>query len=70
MPQMPGTELADRIRDIVPGVQVLFMSAYSGGLPGARGVPDPGFDIIEKPFPAPVLLRKLREILIARARRA
>jgi PAS domain S-box-containing protein len=67
MPQMRGTDVAERIRAIFPGVDVLFMSGYSGGLLGARGILDPKFDFIEKPFPRPVLLRKLREILAARA---
>jgi PAS domain S-box-containing protein len=65
--QMRGTDVADRIRAIVPGIGVLFMSGYSGGLLGARGVLDPGFDFIEKPFSGPALLRKLRETLAARA---
>jgi CheY-like chemotaxis protein len=67
MPQMRGTDVAERIRAIFPGVDVLFMSGYSGGLLGARGILDPKFDFIEKPFPRPVLLRKLREILAARS---
>jgi PAS domain S-box-containing protein len=64
MPQMQGGEVADRVRALVPGIRVLFMSAYSRGLLGAERTIEPGVNLIEKPFSKPALLQKLREVLI------
>ena len=67
MPKMLGREVADRIRALQPGVKVLFMSGYSLGLLGARGVLEPGVSLIEKPFSEASLLTKLRHVLAAPA---
>lgn len=68
MPNMLGTEVADRLRDRQPGLPVLFMSGYTQGLLGAQGTLQPGMELIEKPFTHPDLLAKLREVLAAPAR--
>jgi len=65
MPKMQGKEVADRIRDLQPGVRVLFMSGYTQGLLNAQGVLEPGIHLIEKPFSKSAILTKLREVLAA-----
>jgi len=67
LPRRQGAEVASQVRALIPGVRVLFMSGYSGGVLGAQGSLDPRFELIEKPFSAPVLLHRLREILTAPA---
>ncbi|MGA2831152.1 MAG: ATP-binding protein [Streptosporangiaceae bacterium] len=63
IPPMQGGEVADRIRALVPGIRVLFMSASSWGLLGAKGTIEPGANLIEKPFLKPALMQKVREVL-------
>jgi signal transduction histidine kinase len=63
MPEMPGTEVADRIRALRPGLRVLFMSGYTQGALSARGVLGPGSGFLEKPFSRASLLAKLNEVL-------
>lgn len=75
MPNMLGTEVADRLRGMQPGLRVLFMSGYAQGLlsaqgavqPGAQGAVQPRMELIEKPFTHPDLLAKVREVLGAPA---
>jgi two-component system cell cycle sensor histidine kinase/response regulator CckA len=62
MPGMGGAELADRLRRAQPGVRVLHMSGYTSGIGG----PDPRTvlpELIEKPFTAAELLRRVRALL-------
>ncbi len=63
MPGMQGSEVAERIRALQPGIRVLYMSGYTGGLLGAQGVLGPGIHLIEKPFSETSLLAKLRTVL-------
>ena len=75
MPNMLGTEVADRLRGMQPGLRVLFMSGYAQGLlsvqgslqPGAQSAEQPRMELIEKPFTHPDLLAKVREVLAAPA---
>jgi DNA-binding response OmpR family regulator len=63
MPHALGTELAERVRKVRPGVPVLFMSAF----PGGTGVaPDPlptAEALLEKPFTVAALLEAVHRIL-------
>jgi CheY-like chemotaxis protein len=67
MPGMQGKELADRIRELQPGIAVLFMSGYTQGLLSAQGILEPGISLIEKPFNEASLLRRMRDVLDAAA---
>jgi PAS domain S-box-containing protein len=67
MPNMLGTEVADRLRGMQPGLRVLFMSGYAQGLLSAQGAEQPRMELIEKPFTHPELLAKVREVLSAPA---
>jgi PAS domain S-box-containing protein len=63
MPGMQGREVAERVREIHPGVAVLYMSGYTEGLLSAQGILEPGINLIEKPFNEAALLKRLREVL-------
>ncbi len=65
MPQMPGKEVADRIRVLQPSAKVLFMSGYTEGVLATEGILETGVNLIEKPFTEASLLAKLRDILSA-----
>jgi nitrogen-specific signal transduction histidine kinase len=63
MPQMSGPELGRRVREICPGVRILYMSGYAQSSVVHHGVLDPEVDLIQKPFMASALLRRVREVL-------
>jgi two-component system, cell cycle sensor histidine kinase and response regulator CckA len=64
MPEMLGTELVDRARELRPEAAVVFMSGYSHEVlaPGALAEQE-GSAFIEKPFGAGELLRTIRGLL-------
>jgi DNA-binding NtrC family response regulator len=64
MPKMLGTELLTRIRELRPGIGVLFMSGYSHAVlaPGALA-DQPVTAFIEKPFNSHQLLSAVRRML-------
>jgi PAS domain S-box-containing protein len=63
MPQMGGRELAERLALLHPETKVLFMSGYADNAVVHFGLLDPGTALLEKPFTAQALARKLREVL-------
>ena len=63
MPEMSGKELAGRVRDLRPGIRVLFMSGYAQGALSERDALEPGIGFLGKPFSKEVLLAKLNEVL-------
>jgi len=63
MPEMHGTELAQRLQTARPGLPVLFVSGYTPeNLRRRTDLPD-GSRMIEKPFDHATLLAALRQIL-------
>src|SRR5260221_8180081 len=63
MPQMPGKELAEKMRADRPDLHVLYMSGYAQPMLASRGTLDEGVELIEKPFSAPTLLARIRAVL-------
>lgn len=63
MPHMFGKELAERVRGHHPSTRVLFMSGYAQPIPSSQGTLDPGVVLIEKPFTAEQLIRKVRQVI-------
>jgi signal transduction histidine kinase/CheY-like chemotaxis protein len=63
MPHMLGQEVAERVRAIRPGVQVLFMSGYAQPVLTSQGRLDPKVALVEKPFSAADLLAKAGQVL-------
>jgi two-component system cell cycle sensor histidine kinase/response regulator CckA len=65
MPQMSGGELADRLRALNPRLRVLFMSGYTDDMISSHGVLTGEIQLIQKPFTAESLGKKLRAVLDA-----
>ncbi|MFW6142930.1 MAG: response regulator, partial [Desulfovermiculus sp.] len=65
LPEMNGKELRAAIEDIIPSVKTLFMSGYTENVIVQRGMVDPQFFFIQKPFSAAGLGNKLRQLLSA-----
>ena len=63
MPEMLGNEVAARVSAARPGVPALFMSGYAQAILDAHGVPEQGFDIVEKPFTKAALLSRVRQAI-------
>jgi two-component system, cell cycle sensor histidine kinase and response regulator CckA len=63
MPEMNGRELADRLLEIRPGLNVLFMSGYSDKAIVKQQVLDERTPFLQKPFAPNALLKSVRAIL-------
>jgi PAS domain S-box-containing protein len=58
LPQMRGTELAERVLRRCPEMKILFMSGYAGD-----SLPPEASHFLPKPFKLETLVRKIRDIL-------
>jgi PAS domain S-box-containing protein len=67
MPRLGGSELAHKLRQSNPKLKVLFMSGYTDDMLASHGVLAGETQLIQKPFTAEALGRKLRSVLDARA---
>ena len=65
LPNVSGPELAATIRGLLPGIRVLFVSAYSTVELVRDGRLEPGLQSLQKPFTEAVLLERIREVLDA-----
>jgi CheY-like chemotaxis protein len=65
MPHMSGGDLAHKLREINPRLKVLFMSGYTDDMIASHGVLAGETQLIQKPFSAEALARKLRDVLDA-----
>lgn len=63
MPELNGSDLAKRLRDLFPGLAVLFMSGYTANIIAHRGVLDKDIFLLQKPFSKKELSIKLKEVL-------
>ncbi|HPH04051.1 MAG TPA: PAS domain S-box protein [Spirochaetota bacterium] len=70
MPGMSGDILAQKIREILPDVPLLFMSGYADTLLVERGQLTANAEFIQKPFAVRELLRTVTAMLDARRRDA
>jgi CheY-like chemotaxis protein len=64
MPNMGGAELARRLRSRQPHVRILFMTGYSAEAVASHGVLAPDSSLLQKPFTAEELIRRVRETLL------
>jgi two-component system, cell cycle sensor histidine kinase and response regulator CckA len=63
MPGMNGRVVSERARQLRPGLRVMYMSGYCGGVIDSLEVLEPGEEFIVKPFTASALASKVRELL-------
>jgi two-component system cell cycle sensor histidine kinase/response regulator CckA len=63
MPGMNGREMADRIHEILPQLQVVFMSGYTEHALTHDGQVDPKIEYLQKPFTLKALTQKLAKVL-------
>ena len=66
MPEMTGPEVARRVCEQRPGINVLYMSGYAEGNAANHFEYGPGIAFLAKPFTADQLLRSVRAILNAK----
>ena len=67
LPRMNGRELAARLAIHRPAIKVLYVSGTSDGAIARHRMLEPGIEFLEKPFSLEGLLRKVRQVLGARA---
>jgi PAS domain S-box-containing protein len=63
MPRMLGKEVADRVRELRPHIQVLYMSGYAQPVLASQGRLEPGVALVDKPFSEAALLAKAAQVL-------
>ena len=63
MPGLGGRQVHDRMKEIRPGVRVLFSSGYSHNAIHTSFVLDEGLQLIQKPYGPDALIRRVREVL-------
>jgi nitrogen-specific signal transduction histidine kinase/ActR/RegA family two-component response regulator len=66
MPQMGGRELAEKLAERLPNLQILFTSGHTDNATVRHGVSKTSINFIQKPFTFDALARKVRELLNAR----
>ncbi len=63
MPDLNGPELAKEIKNIRPGIKVVFMSGYTADQLEVSGIPRDEVSLLEKPFNLSTLAHMIREVL-------
>jgi PAS domain S-box-containing protein len=63
MPHMGGRELAEKLLERMPDIQILFTSGYTDDPSMQRNVSETAANFIQKPFTPILLLQKIRDVL-------
>ncbi len=63
LPFMNGRVLAERLRESLPGIKVLYVSGYTREMIGQQGLLDKDLSYLQKPFTPEKLAAKVRETL-------
>ncbi|MBT7069234.1 MAG: response regulator [Verrucomicrobia bacterium] len=63
MPGMNGRDLANRLLELRPALEYLFISGFTADVIAQRGILDDSVRFLSKPFGRDTLARKLREVL-------
>ncbi len=67
MPGMGGPELVSRLAPLRPTMKIVYMSGYPADALDHQGLVDGEFEFLPKPIGVEALVRKVREVLDARA---
>lgn len=59
MPRLSGPELAQQLRSLHPGLEVLFMSGYNDSRLVGSGVEQVQFNLLVKPFTPDQLIQRV-----------
>jgi len=63
MPGMNGKEMAERLKEMQPGLKCLFMSGYTADVIARQDLSEESLNFLAKPFNSEELTRKVREVL-------
>ncbi len=63
MPSMSGKELAQRMRQIIPNIKIIYASGYTENLIVKNGVLEEGIHFVQKPYQIAHFLRLVRMVL-------
>ncbi len=63
MPGMTGTQLAERLKLVRPGLRVLYVSGYPGDELSRQGLAEEGIELLRKPFTPSELNARVAELL-------
>lgn len=63
MPEMNGSELAQKLKSMIPGLKIIFMSGYTADVVAGRGVLDENVNFIQKPFSVANLIKTVEKAL-------
>jgi two-component system cell cycle sensor histidine kinase/response regulator CckA len=63
MPKMNGRELMSCLEEQRPGLRAVYMSGYSADVIAQRDLLGDGVSLLQKPFTAPELARRIRSVL-------
>jgi len=63
MPRKSGRQLAEQVREMRPGIKVLFMSGYTDDMIVRHDVLAPGVALLQKPFNRTQLAKMIRTVL-------
>jgi two-component system cell cycle sensor histidine kinase/response regulator CckA len=69
-PGMSGPNLVRRLVPLCPGLRLLYISGQTDEAVLRQGIPQPGVELLQKPFLPDALLRKVRELLDSRSNAA
>ncbi len=63
MPKLGGRDLVEIVRDIYPGIKIIYISGYPDKAVAEPGLEGAAGEFIAKPFSAESLVKKVRELL-------
>jgi CheY-like chemotaxis protein len=63
LPGMNGRQLADRARELRPGLKTLFITGYAHNAAVGNGLLEPGMEVLTKPFAVDRLASKIRDMV-------
>jgi len=63
LPGIGGRELAEQVRQMRPGIKIIFASGYTDDMILQHQLLDRNVTLVQKPFTRETLARKVREVL-------